>query len=203
MIKRIIKKILGRPTQTEPHYLQYIENNGNSVLRPGFNLRVDMPTPHKKQLVLGKDSLLSCTIVFESEEGIVKIGDKTSIGGSTIICRDEIIFEDNIFISWGCTICDHGFHSLDYLSRREDFNNNLDNVKNYRNINAGKNWNTVDSKPIRICSDAWIGMNCIIMKGVTIGRGAIVGAGSVVTKDVPDFTIVAGNPAKVIRTIEI
>lgn len=44
-------------------------------------------------------------------------------------------------------------------------------------------------------------MNCIILKGVTIGEGAIVGAGSVVTKDVPAWTVVAGNPAKVVKTL--
>jgi acetyltransferase-like isoleucine patch superfamily enzyme len=47
----------------------------------------------------------------------------------------------------------------------------------------------------------WIGANVIILKGVTIGEGAIVGAGSVVTKDVPPYTIVAGNPARIIREI--
>ena len=55
---------------------------------------------------------------------------------------------------------------------------------------------------IRVCQDAWIGMGVIIMPGVTIGEGAIVGAGSVVTKDVPAHTIVAGNPARVIKTLE-
>ena len=62
-----------------------------------------------------------------------------------------------------------------------------------------KNWSTVNSKPIKICSNAWIGMNCHILKGVTVGEGAIVGAGSVVTKDVAPWTIVAGNPANYIK----
>ncbi|MBK8021791.1 MAG: hypothetical protein IPK19_10285 [Chloroflexi bacterium] len=53
--------------------------------------------------------------------------------------------------------------------------------------------------PIRICDKAWIGFNAVILKGVTIGEGAIVGAGSVVTKDVPAWTVVAGNPARIIR----
>lgn len=59
------------------------------------------------------------------------------------------------------------------------------NIRNGRNFIAHKNWDVVNSKPITICNDAWIGMNCIILKGVTIGEGAIVGAGSVVIKDVP------------------
>ena len=56
-------------------------------------------------------------------------------------------------------------------------------------------------KPVLICDDVLIGCMAVILKGVTIGEGAIVGAGSVVTKDVPPWTIVAGNPARVIREI--
>ena len=53
--------------------------------------------------------------------------------------------------------------------------------------------------PILIGHDVWIGANCIVMAGVTIGSGAVVAAGSVVTKDVPQFAIVGGSPAKIIR----
>jgi acetyltransferase-like isoleucine patch superfamily enzyme len=56
-------------------------------------------------------------------------------------------------------------------------------------------------KEIHVGEDCWIGGNAILLPGVTIGRGSVVGAGSVVTKSVPDFTIVAGNPAKIIRKI--
>ena len=55
------------------------------------------------------------------------------------------------------------------------------------------------SAPVIIKDNAWIGMSAIILKGVTVGEGAIVAAGSVVTKDVPPHTIVAGVPAKVIK----
>jgi len=53
--------------------------------------------------------------------------------------------------------------------------------------------------PVTIKDDVWIGANAIILPGVTIGKGAIIGAGSIVTKDVEEYTVVAGNPAKVIK----
>jgi galactoside O-acetyltransferase len=62
-----------------------------------------------------------------------------------------------------------------------------------------KNWTGVKHAPIIIKDKAWIGFNCIILKGVTIGEGAVVGAGSVVTENVPDYAVVAGNPARLIR----
>jgi len=58
-------------------------------------------------------------------------------------------------------------------------------------------------KPITIGDDCWIGGGAIICPGVTIGRGVTVGAGSVVTKDVEDFVVVAGNPARVIKRLDV
>lgn len=53
--------------------------------------------------------------------------------------------------------------------------------------------------PIRVAEDAWLGTGSIIFPGIRVGRGAVVGAGSIVTRDVPDFTVVAGNPARILR----
>ncbi len=201
MLKRIVKKILGMEYKPDLSYLQYIENNG-SLLKNGFSLRIDNPVQGKKYVVLGQDSMLAGTMVFESDEGCITMGNKSNFSpGATIICRESVIIEDHVFISWGCTICDHGSHSLYYMDRRDDYDVMLDNYKNHRNINTGKDWDTVDVRPIRICSDAWIGMNTVIMQGVTIGRGAIIGANSVIKKDVPEFTIVSGNPAEVVAKL--
>jgi len=65
-------------------------------------------------------------------------------------------------------------------------------VKGYRNYNKDKIWT-------KIKNDVWIGANSVILKGISIGNGAIIGAGAIVTKDVPDYAIVVGNPARVIR----
>ncbi|MCF8332349.1 MAG: acyltransferase, partial [Bacteroidales bacterium] len=69
------------------------------------------------------------------------------------------------------------------------------NVENHRSRTGKK-------KPIIIKKDAWIATRAIIMKGVTVGNGSVVAAGAVVTKDVPDKTVVAGVPAKVIKEIK-
>lgn len=201
LIKRIIRKII-REKKEPPHYLQYIENNG-SILRPSFSARLDKPAAGKKYIHLGKGSILSCNIVFESSEGSVNIGNECVIENSTFISRDNITIEDHVLMGWGCTICDHSFHSLDYRDRRDDYKNMYEDAKNNRGLNVSKNWDSVDSKPVRICTDAWIGMNCLIMQGITIGKGAIVGANSVVRKNVPDYTIVAGNPAEVIAKLPV
>lgn len=58
-------------------------------------------------------------------------------------------------------------------------------------------------KPITIGEDCWLGGNVIVVPGVTIGKGATVGAGSVVTKDVPPYTVVVGNPARILKKIEV
>jgi acetyltransferase-like isoleucine patch superfamily enzyme len=62
-------------------------------------------------------------------------------------------------------------------------------------------YTNIPNSPLVIHDSVWIGVSSIILKGVTIGKGAIIGAGSVVTKDVPPWTIVAGNPASIIREI--
>ncbi|MHC0443739.1 hypothetical protein ACWA1B_23775, partial [Flavobacterium sp. 3-210] len=75
---------------------------------------------------------------------------------------------------------DHDSHSLDYRERQKDIEQQILDFRSGKNFITNKNWEVVNSKPILIKSYAWIGMNCIILKGVTIGEGAIVGAGSVV-----------------------
>ena len=60
-------------------------------------------------------------------------------------------------------------------------------------------WEFAESSPIKICDNVWIGRDARILKGVTIGEGSIVALGAIVTKDVPPYSIVAGNPASVVK----
>lgn len=97
-----------------------------------------------------------------------------------------------MIISWGVTIVDHNSHAINWQKRAED-------VADWRQ--KEKKWTDVAIAPVRLKSRCWIGFNASILKGVTVGEGAIVGAGSVVSKDVAPFTVVAGNPARVIRSL--
>lgn len=174
---------------------------GNSIDR-GIRIRLDNPFD-RIYLTIGDNCIVSGNFIFESNGGEISIGNHSYIGGGTFISHSKIEIGDNVTIAWGGTIYDHDSHSLDYMKRRQDIDDELNDIRNGRNFITNKDWSDVNSKPIKICNDAWIGMNVIILKGVTVGEGAIVGAGSVVTKDVPAWTVVAGNPAKVVKSIKL
>lgn len=197
MISNYFRRIFGKQKKTS--LLDKYAKIGNSINR-GIRIRLDNPID-RKYLVIGDDCIISGKYIFESKEGEITIGNHTYIGGSTFISRSKIEIGDNVTIAWGCTIYDHNSHSLDYIERRKDIDDQLNDIRSGQNFITNKNWASVKSAPIKICNDAWIGMNVIILKGVTIGEGAVVGAGSVVTKDVPAWTVVAGNPAKIIKQL--
>lgn len=174
---------------------------GNSVLRPQFSIRSSAGANDKACVHVGDDCVLDCQLILEAAGGKVNIGNRVFIGNSTVISINEVKFGDDIFVSWGCTFADHDGHSIDYRERANDIAQLLSDFRNTGPLTEHKNWSTVKSKAITVSNHAWIGMNCIILKGVTIGEGAVVAAGSVVTRDVAPWTIVGGNPATFIREI--
>lgn len=177
-----------------------MKKGADNVLMPGFFIREDVPQSYPR-LIIGDNNIVAGSFIFESDKGEIIIGNDSYIGGSTFISRSRIEIGNHVTIAWGSTIYDHDSHSLDYMNRRQDITAELKDIIEGRNFIYNKDWSTVSSRPIVIKNDAWIGMNCIILKGVTIGEGAVVGAGSVVTHDVPDWTVVAGNPARVVKTL--
>ncbi|UQA77915.1 acyltransferase [Sphingobacterium siyangense] len=158
----------------------------------------------KERVQIGNQCLLGTTIILERDTSKVKIGDRVYMGNSSIICKSSVSFGNDILVAWGVVFYDHDSHSLDYRFRDQDVKQTyIDYVNEKGNYLKNKNWNVVNSLPIVIEDHAWIGAESMILKGVTIGKGAIVGARSVVTKDVPPFTVVAGNPAKVVKVLDI
>jgi acetyltransferase-like isoleucine patch superfamily enzyme len=134
------------------------------------------------------------SLVCERDGACIVIGRNTFIGGSLFASACRIEVGDDVLISWGCNVVDHNSHPIGWAKRKPD-------VKDW--YQDKKDWTHVLMSPVRICDKAWLGLNVIILKGVEVGEGAVVAAGSVVTKSVPPWTIVAGNPAKIIREIPI
>ncbi len=129
----------------------------------------------------GKTKITSVR-VNSGKAGKITIGKRVVLQGTAIIAYTSVVIEDDVIFGPNVTIMDSSGHPL---------------------INRGRNdeASRIKSAPVLIKNNAWIGLNCIILKGVTIGSHAVIGAGSVVSKDIPDYAIAVGNPAKVIRYI--
>jgi acetyltransferase-like isoleucine patch superfamily enzyme len=174
-----------------------------AVLLGSTMFRFDIPRNEGTCVSIGPDSMINAHFIFESNQGRIDIGSRTFInGGTRLISRSKIEIGNDVTIAWGCTIYDHDSHSLHWEDRADDLKQQLQNYRAGENMATEKNWSTVKSKPIIIKDKVWIGFDCVILKGVTIGEGAVIGAKSVVTKDVAPWTVVAGNPAKFIKHLE-
>lgn len=189
--RRMMKKIHGY-TSLAPD--SYYSNN--------FIVDIRQPQSGKQYMLVGSHCVLDGNYIFETNKGFISIGNRVHIGGSTFISRNSIIIEDDVTIAWDCLFYDHNSHSTIWSERQFDTEQEYKDIRAGLNPIANKNWDIVKSAPIHICSKAWIGTGCIILKGVTIGEGAIVAAGSVVTKDVQPWTMVGGNPAVKIKDIQ-
>jgi acetyltransferase-like isoleucine patch superfamily enzyme len=127
--------------------------------------------------------------------GCIEIGESCYMGeNSRIWSATQVKIGDRVLISHNVNIHDTDGHPVSANARHQHF---LDIV----NQGHPKFGLTIAASSVHIKDDVWIGFNSTILKGVTIGQGAIIGAASVVTKDVPPWTIVGGNPAKIIREI--
>ena len=155
-------------------------------------------TIEKNKIQIGVGTRIRGELVTWPYSFGIKIGNNSYIGKNTVIRSGEYIqIGDNVLIAHNVNIIDSDSHEFDYIERAESFR------KTVNGFGHPLLKGNVKTKPIIIEDYAWISYNASILKGVTIGKGAIVAAGSVVTKDVPAFTVVAGNPAKVIKLLDI
>ncbi len=158
----------------------------------GKNLKTDGDIPlivGSGRIIIGDNfkignrcAFLVASNLFEMPELI--IGNNTTINymsGISVECRVEI--GNNCVLAGETMIFDNNSHSIYPVNNRA--------------------MTREDVAPVKIEDDVWIGMRSMILKGVTIGKGAVVASCSVVTKDVPAMTLVGGNPARIIKNIEI
>jgi len=117
----------------------------------------------------------------EQGKGSIVIGDAVMISpGTRISASDEIIIGDGCMFANGAYVTDSDWHGIYNRVERDP-----------------------DSKPVKLHDNVWVGDHATVLKGVTIGENSIVAAQAVVTKDVPPNVVVAGNPAKVVKELDL
>jgi acetyltransferase-like isoleucine patch superfamily enzyme len=124
----------------------------------------------------------SCVICTWSANAKLSIGDDMGMTGGSIVCADNMTIGNRVWIGANSIITDTDFHPIAPADRLRD-------------PSAGA------TAPVIIEDDVFIGMQALILKGVRLGAGCVIGAGSVVTRDVPPGMIAAGNPAHVIGPV--
>jgi len=180
-IKKIVYWILCPVNQARPRLwvklfinpFVYKKGKGSLIRR---RTRMDIMPWNK--FSLGAHSTIEDFSTVNNLVGDVIIGDRTRIGMSNVligpICiGNDVIFAQNIVLSG----LNHGYEDIE---------------------KPPANQKTTQSEII-VENDVWLGANCVIVAGVTIGKHSVVAAGSIVTKNVPPFSVVAGNPAKIIK----
>lgn len=212
MLKKILTKVVsylkreltgGGVKAIFKRYSQYVAIDISTIMLEGSTIHINHQKPEERKYVtIGKNGLNKASFIFESEKGHVTIGNNVHLGGVTFISRNQIIVKDNVTMAWDITIYDHNSHSIYWDERKNDNETCYSDYKNFNGNNVvTKDWSNVKNAPIIIESKVWIGFGVLILKGVTIGEGAVIGAKSVVTKDVPEWSVVAGNPAKIIKVL--
>ncbi|HAQ61810.1 TPA: acyltransferase [Candidatus Delongbacteria bacterium] len=122
-----------------------------------------------------------CIITTLRRKAEIKIGNNSGFSGTVIAAAGSIKIGDRVLCGANTTITDYDWHGIE---------------PDKRNISA-------EPKPVVIEDNVWLGLNTVVLKGVTIGKNSVIGANSVVVKDIPENVIAAGNPCRVIKQFQL
>lgn len=184
-IDLIVQRLIGRAT---------------CELQPGAKLsgtaRIRNASGDSSKIAVGRHTHVLGELFTFAHGGEIKIGEWCYIGeGSRIWSAASIEIGDRVLISHSANIFDSLTHPLRAAARHQQVRQIFEQGHPLEM--------TLDESPIKIYNDAWIGAGAMVLRGVTVGEGGIVAAGAVVTKNVPPYSIVAGNPAVIVRELSL
>lgn len=186
-------------------YKRHIRVHETSLVTPtaSVNFWTDPQGPEVR-LAIGAGSHIYSSFNLLCPDAKIRVGERCQLGNVNFVCSTEIAVGDDVLMAWGINILDSNHHSIYWEERQYDVERcRQDYVASDGGlIGQGQDWSKVGKKRVAIGSKSWIGLNVIILKGVTIGEGAIIAPGSVVTKDVPAWTMAGGNPCREIKHLQ-
>ena len=156
------------------------------------NIIIQNETSDRKKMIVGKNTKIGANahfIIYPESKGIF-IGEESLVNTNcNLYSMEKISIGNRVLISYNVSIFDNNSHPLKMEDRAKHIQNPADNSR-------------VERAEVTIEDDVWVGCNSVILKGVTIGKGSIIAAGSVVTASVQPFSIIGGAPAKVIKSLQ-
>jgi acetyltransferase-like isoleucine patch superfamily enzyme len=161
----------------------------------GPEATIHNPQQNKDAISIGSKTLIDGELLVFDDHGRIQIGSSTYIGkGSRVWSGDNVKIGDHVFVAHNCTITDTNAHQFSASERAADYQTRVVEGKPYKR-------GSTKTASIVIENHVWINFGVSVLRGVKIGGGAIIGAGSVVTKNVEPWTFVAGAPAKFVKLI--
>jgi len=142
-------------------------------------------------LRVGRQVTFWRTSLAAEANGMIEIGDYCYLTNASLVCSSRITIGSYVMIAGGVTIADSDFHPMDAAARLAD-------TVALSPIGDRKRRPPIETRPVVIEDDVWIGYNATILKGVRVGAGAVIAPGALVVRDVPPGACVAGNPARIV-----
>jgi acetyltransferase-like isoleucine patch superfamily enzyme len=184
--------VIGK-TQYEKTVVENLFNKGIIDYSVKFSINADLQnlSNSKDAITIGKNSNIEGLILVYPYGGKITIGDNCSLSpNSRLVSTSNISIGNRVLIAHNVNIIDNNSHPIDAALRHQDY---------LESFTVGMQAHDLNASPIIIEDDVWIGHNTTVLKGVKIGKGAIIGSNSVVTKDVEPWSVNVGNPLKVIK----
>ena len=173
------------------------------IIDPSASIKIfNPPDPPEICLEIGEGSHIYSNFSILRPSAKIRVGKNCQLGRSIFISANSIEVGNDVIMAWGVTIMDTDSHALCWDHRKNDVEQcRSDYLDDRDNLIKNKDWTHVASAPIKIGNKTWIGFNAAILKGVAIEEEAVIGAQSVVLKNIPPKTAAAGNPAVVVKSI--
>lgn len=168
---------------------------GNNSVITGGKAFHSFRSKREDALTIGDNGTFDGVSFAVGKDGRLSIGNWCHFCGAVLLCEGSVTIGNYVSLGWNVSITDSDFHPIDPAQRIED-------AIACSNIGNGRPRPAVVNKPVVIEDDVWIGPCSTILKGVRIGAGSFIEAGSVITHDVPPGSRVMGNPARVIGRVE-